>query len=135
MTETEWKTCGQCGERVDPEMTQDGCRDPDCPCQDSSEESELPLNYAAGKCSAPMWMNEIPAGHCGKIAFGVRPPAQTHRNAGSGMDYRDDGKYAGYVPGLACKQHGGPPCPGLEIEPGVFSGCDQSGGDCPTCGL
>jgi len=25
------------------------------------------------------------------------------------------------------------PCPGIEIEPGVFSGCDQSGGDCPTC--
>jgi hypothetical protein len=26
------------------------------------------------------------------------------------------------------------PCKGMEIEPGVFSGCDQSGGDCPTCG-
>jgi len=23
---------------------------------------------------------------------------------------------------------------GIEIEPGVFSGCDQSGGDCPRCG-
>jgi hypothetical protein len=25
-------------------------------------------------------------------------------------------------------------CNGIEIEPGVFSGCDQSAGDCPTCG-
>jgi hypothetical protein len=26
------------------------------------------------------------------------------------------------------------PCLGIEIEPGVYSGCDQSGGDCPICG-
>lgn len=26
------------------------------------------------------------------------------------------------------------PCKGIEIDPGVFSGCDQSAGDCPTCG-
>lgn len=26
------------------------------------------------------------------------------------------------------------PCKGIEIEPGVFSGCDQSAGDCPVCG-
>ena len=26
------------------------------------------------------------------------------------------------------------PCEGIEIEPGIFSGCDQSAGDCPTCG-
>ena len=26
------------------------------------------------------------------------------------------------------------PCKGIEIEPGVFSGCDQSVGDCPECG-
>lgn len=25
-------------------------------------------------------------------------------------------------------------CPGIEIEPGMFSGCNQSAGDCPTCG-
>jgi len=25
-------------------------------------------------------------------------------------------------------------CKGFEIEPGVFSGCDASGGDCPECG-
>lgn len=27
-----------------------------------------------------------------------------------------------------------PTCPGIEIEPGVWSGCNQSHGDCPTCG-
>lgn len=26
------------------------------------------------------------------------------------------------------------PCKGIEIEPSVFSGCDQSAGDCPDCG-
>ena len=25
-------------------------------------------------------------------------------------------------------------CLGIEIEKGVFSGCNQSAGDCPTCG-
>lgn len=25
-------------------------------------------------------------------------------------------------------------CSGIEIEPGVFSGCDASAGDCPECG-
>jgi len=26
------------------------------------------------------------------------------------------------------------PCKGIEIEPEVFSGCNQSHGDCPVCG-
>ena len=26
------------------------------------------------------------------------------------------------------------PCKGFEIEDNVFSGCDQSSGDCPVCG-
>lgn len=25
-------------------------------------------------------------------------------------------------------------CKGMEIEPGVYSGCDGTGGDCPVCG-
>ena len=25
-------------------------------------------------------------------------------------------------------------CPGIDLGDGNFSGCDQSGGDCPTCG-
>ena len=27
-----------------------------------------------------------------------------------------------------------PACKGIEIEEGVYSGCDGSGGDCPVCG-
>jgi hypothetical protein len=27
-----------------------------------------------------------------------------------------------------------PTCKGIEIGDGNFSGCDQSGGDCPSCG-
>jgi len=26
------------------------------------------------------------------------------------------------------------PCQDIEISPGSFSGCNQSGGDCPVCG-
>ena len=32
--------------------------------------------------------------------------------------------------------HGGPTCPGIEIEPGVYSGCrplPSGGKDCPVC--
>lgn len=25
-------------------------------------------------------------------------------------------------------------CPGMEVESGVFSGCNQTAGDCPACG-
>ena len=25
-------------------------------------------------------------------------------------------------------------CPGFEVDPGVHSGCNGEGGDCPTCG-
>ena len=90
------------------------------------------LTNHKGKCSVPMWAGGCPAGFCDKDAFGEPPPGKTHCHP-DGHLYRDDGRYAGYVPGLACEHHGGPPCPGLEVEPGVFSGCNQSGGDCPTC--
>lgn len=33
-----------------------------------------------------------------------------------------------------CVGAGETKCDGFEIEPGVFSGCDQSAGDCPVCG-
>lgn len=68
-------------------------------------------------CSVPMWVNGIPAGTCGKPAFGEPLPRS---------------RYTGYVPGLACKRHGGPACPGIEIEPGKYSGC-VGGIDCPVC--
>ena len=77
------------------------------------------LTNGKGKCSVPMWSGGCPAGFCDRDAFGF--PTK-------------NSKYDGYVPALACPIHGGPPCPGIEIEPGVFSGCSGTGGDCPVCG-
>lgn len=87
-----------------------------------------------GKCSVPMWMGGFPAGTCGKPAFGEYIPGPTFRDAYTGKVERFDRKWHGYCPGLACEHHGGPSCPGIEIEPGAFSGCNQSACDCPTCG-
>ncbi len=60
-----------------------------------------------GKCSVPMWMVGCPDGFCDKPAYGDRPPSTMHRRW-DGFMYRDDGRYIGYVPGLACAMHGGP---------------------------
>ena len=91
------------------------------------------LTNGKGKGSVPMWMGGCPSGFCDKDAFGERMET-TWRRMSDGRVLPDDGKYSGYVPALACPAHGGPPCPGIEIEPGVFSGCTGTGGDCPTCG-
>lgn len=61
-----------------------------------------------GLCSVPMWMNGIPAGFCDRPAYGNRPNGSTWRNAYTGEEMRHDGRYNGYVPGLACECHGGP---------------------------
>ena len=61
-----------------------------------------------GKCSVPMWMDGMPAGFCDKDAYGNRPPSETWRDAYTGAVHRFDGRYSGYVPGLACPCHGGP---------------------------
>lgn len=92
------------------------------------------LTNNVGKCSVPMWRCGAPAGFCDKPAFGKRPAGPKFRDAYTGEVQRVDGKFNGYTPGLACPAHGGPPCPGIEIEPGVFSGCTGKGNDCPTCG-
>lgn len=92
------------------------------------------LTNHKGKCSVPMWRDGCPDGFCDADAFGNYVPGLTFRDAYTGEVRRLDGKWNGYVSGLACPKHGGPPCPGMEIEPGVFSGCTGSGGDCPTCG-
>ena len=92
------------------------------------------LTNHKGMCSVPMWMGGLPAGFCDNDAFGRQPMSRMVWHAVQQRYVREDGKYDGHVPGLACPGHGGPKCPGLEIEPGVFSGCNQSGGDCPTCG-
>lgn len=60
-----------------------------------------------GKCSVPMWMGGMPAGFCDEPAYGKPPPSETYRTAW-GEERRFDGRYSGYVPGLACPSHGGP---------------------------
>ena len=60
-----------------------------------------------GKCSVPMWSDGCPAGFCDNDAYGERPKGKTIRRW-DGYEYREDGLYAGYVPGLACPIHGGP---------------------------
>lgn len=66
------------------------------------------LKDGVGKCSVPMWQAGCPAGHCDKDAYGKRPKCETWRNPDTGREFRIDGKYAGYVPDLACPDHGGP---------------------------
>lgn len=60
-----------------------------------------------GKCSVPMWGGGCPEGFCDKPAYGEPPDGKTIRRW-DGYEYREDGRYPGYVPGLACKAHGGP---------------------------
>ena len=66
------------------------------------------LTNGAGCCSVPMWMGGMPAGFCDDPAYGERPPGQTWYNDAVKEVMRYDGKYAGYVPALACPGHGGP---------------------------
>jgi hypothetical protein len=61
-----------------------------------------------GCCSVPMWWGMgMAAGFCDRPAYGKRPEGRTHTRW-DGFEWRDDGLYTGYVPGLACPIHGGP---------------------------
>ena len=72
----------------------------------SKHHQELDAN-GVGKCSVPMWCNGIPAGFCDNEAYGIQVKCETFRN-NAGELMRLDGKYAGYIPALACPAHGGP---------------------------
>lgn len=61
-----------------------------------------------GKCSVPMWSGGGPAGFCDADAYGKREPTSWWRDAWTGELKPMDGRYSGYVPGLACPNHGGP---------------------------
>lgn len=61
-----------------------------------------------GVCSVPMWCAGLPAGICGKPAYGVYIDGPTFRDAWTGEVRRIDGKWRGYAPGLCCPDHGGP---------------------------
>lgn len=66
------------------------------------------LTNGVGKCSVPMWMGGCPAGFCDEPAYGPPVPSKQFRDAWTGEWKRFDGRYNGYVPGLACVAHGGP---------------------------
>lgn len=61
-----------------------------------------------GCCSVPMWSGGMPSGFCDRPAYGERPFSPERMNYCSGQMQRDDNRYNGYVPGLACSCHGGP---------------------------
>lgn len=61
-----------------------------------------------GKCSVPMWFLGGPSGFCDEPAYGERPVCKTWRDPWTGETRREDGRYDGYVPSLACPAHGGP---------------------------
>lgn len=73
--------------------------------QCSKHHQELNEN-GEGKCSVPMWCNGMPSGFCDKTAYGE--PPKSGRISINGQWTRADGRYAGYVPALACPDHGGP---------------------------
>ena len=86
------------------------------------------LTNGVGKCSVPMWMGGCPAGFCDKLAYGNRPECKTYYNYAAGEYQRFDLKYNGYVPGLACESHGGPP-PRHQGDPCIY--CDTPHDDVP----
>lgn len=91
---------------------------------EASGRQERPVERVVGRCSVPMWCGGAPAGTCDKPAYGERPSSKTWRNAYTGEEHRHDGRYNGYVPGLACEAHGGP----------ARADVAHSGDPCKYCG-
>ena len=85
-----------------------GCTDGRSHSQECQQEHDDACNGVLGLCSVPMWMGGCPAGTCERKAYGVRPPSRMRMNYSIGYMMRDDNRYDGYVPGLACPAHGGP---------------------------
>lgn len=96
------------------------CKGTNCGCTDGRSHSpeciaehEACLNTVwvldgLGRCSVPMWWGGLPMGTCDAVAYGCRPPSKTWWNYAANERMREDGRYNGYVPGLACQKHGGP---------------------------
>lgn len=77
----------------------------------SLSEHHKVLSHGVGKCSVPMWCMGGPAGFCDAPSYGERPRCREYYSYAQERIVREDGKYDGYVPGLACPMHGGPPAP------------------------
>lgn len=99
------------------------CKGRNCGCTDGvshspecQQEHEDAIAGVMGRCSVPMWMHGCPAGHCDRKAYGVRPPSRTFYSYPQGRMVREDGRYDGYVPGLACSGHGGPEAPNVLVS-------------------
>lgn len=99
------------------------CKGINCGCTDGrshsaacQQEHEDAITGVVGRCSVPMWMNGLPSGSCGKTAYGRRPDESTFWNHAAGEEQRLDGRYAGYVPDLACPAHGGPTMPNVQAQ-------------------
>lgn len=91
------------------------CKGKNCGCTDGhshslkcQQEHNDAIAGVLGRCSVPMWIMGSPAGHCGEKAYGHRPPSRMVMNYPAGRMVREDGRYDGYAPGLACPMHGGP---------------------------
>lgn len=98
------------------------CKGTNCGCTDGRshsaeclQEHEDAINGVLGPCSVPMWCGSgCPAGTCENKAYGERPPSRMWMNYGAGRMMREDLKFDGFVPGLACPVHGGPEAPNTE---------------------
>ena len=94
------------------------CKGWNCGCTDGRSHSpeclqdhEDACNGVLGVCSVPMWLGGCPAGTCESKAYGERPASRMWMNYSAGRMMREDLRYDGYVPGLACQFHGGPKAP------------------------
>lgn len=72
-------------------------------------------------CTVPMWCDGLPAGTCGKPAFGIYIEGPTFRDGWTGEVRRIDGKWRGYVAGACCPMHGGPEKTGPRVYQDGYS--------------
>lgn len=107
----------------DTSQTFPSCKGKNCGCTDGrshspecQQEHEDAIDGVLGPCSVPMWVGGCPAGTCERKAYGERPPSRMLRDGWTGMAYREDLRYDGYVPGLACPVHGGPEAPNRQAQ-------------------
>jgi hypothetical protein len=108
------------------EQRHPNCEDPYCKIclQDASSLEEELLKRTGNKKE---WLDILGAYRTWLDSEGI--PAETAHGWPTAAFY-DETNVASYI----THRQGNGECPGIEIEPGIWSGCDQSGGDCPTCG-